>query len=145
MTEINYRGGAPAVNALLAGEIDLLPADIGAVLPFIVSGKLTALAVADAHRALQLPEVPTVQEAGLPANVAVNVWGLYAPAATPSAVVERIAAATAQALSTPDAKAALARLGMTAEASTPAAFEALNRTQTLQWAPVAKASGVRIN
>ncbi|WP_137920990.1 tripartite tricarboxylate transporter substrate binding protein [Hydrogenophaga sp. 2FB] len=145
LTEVPYKGGAPAVNALLSGEIDVLTADIGAVLPFVQSGRLTALAVADRSRSPFLPQVPTLTELGVADIDGVNVFGLYAPARTPRDVLTRIARASADVLQQQEVKDIFAKLGMTAEASTPEQFEAINRAQTERWAPIARASGVRIN
>jgi len=145
LTEIPYKGGAPTVNALLAGEVDCMIADLGAVLPQIQSGKLTALATAYRRRSPFLPQVPTLGELGLPDIDGVNVFGLYAPARTPAEVVDRIAKASAEILKQQEVRDIFAKQGMTAESSTPDEFEALNRSHTERWAPIARASGVRIN
>lgn len=145
LMDVAYRGGAPTVNALLSGEVDLMTADLGAVLPHIQSGKVLALAVADSRRAPQLPDVPTVKEAGLPALEAVNIWGIYAHSGVPTPIIQRLSTQVATLLKKPELQEAFARLGMQAEASTPEAFDALTKAQTAYWSPVAKASGVRVN
>ncbi|WP_288251462.1 tripartite tricarboxylate transporter substrate binding protein [uncultured Hydrogenophaga sp.] len=145
LTEVPYRGGAPAVTALLSGEIDFMVADAGAVMPYIQAGKLTVLAVADSRRLPFLPLVPTAPEAGFPNLVAVNVYGLYAPAGTPKPVIDRVAHTVDAILKQADVQEVIAKLGMVAQSSTPEAFETLHREQTLLWAPLAKASGVRVN
>ena len=145
LTEVPYRGGGPAVTALLSGEIDFMVADAGAVMSYLQAGKLTALAVADSHRLPFLPSVPTATEAGFPNLVAVNVYGLYAPAGTPKPVIERVASTVDAILKQADLQDVITKLGMVAESSTPEAFEKLHREQTLLWAPLAKASGVRVN
>lgn len=145
MTEVPYKGGAPAVNALLAGDIDFLAADVVAVLPFIEAGKLTAVAVTGPGRIPALPNVPTTAELGYPGVLAVNEFGLYAPAATPRAVVDKLSAAVIAALKLPDVQDTMNRQGVAMAGSTPAAFEAVNRDAVVRWGPLARASGLRLN
>ena len=145
LTEVPYKGASPAVTALLGGEVDVMSADFGAVLAMIQAGKLVPLAVVSPTRLAQLPNVPTAVEAGYPNLVAVNTYGLFAPAATPKDVVARLNAAVADALRSADLKEQLAKLGMQAESSSAAAFEAFLREETAKWSPFAKASGVRLN
>lgn len=145
LTEVPYRGGAPAVTALLGGEVQIVIADLGAVMPQLQAGKMQALAVATAARVPELPNVPTMVEAGLPKLVAVNVWGLFAPAGTPREIVTKLAGLSAQGLNAPETREQFAKQGMLIETSTPEAFEALLREHTLLWAPIAKTSGLRLN
>ncbi|MBH2010638.1 MAG: fumarylacetoacetase, partial [Xanthomonadaceae bacterium] len=140
LTEVSYKGGAPTVNALLGGEIDIMTADIGSVMAQLQGGKLLALAVADNQRLPTLPNVPTTREAGYPNIVAINVYGLYAPAGTPRAIVARIAEVAATVLRQPEVQEIFAKQGVFAESSTPETFETLNREQTKRWGTVAKAS-----
>jgi tripartite-type tricarboxylate transporter receptor subunit TctC len=145
LTEVPYKGGAPAVNAVMAGEVELMSADIGAVLPQIQAGRLVALATASPKRLPQLPQLPTTAESGYPQLLAVNVYGLFAPAGTPKDIVSKLSAAVAQALRSPEAREQLGKLGMVPETSSPEAFESYLQQETARWAPVAKASGVRLN
>lgn len=145
LSEIPYKGGAPAALAVAAGEVDLMTADIGAVLPQIQGGRIVPLAVGAPQRLAMLPQVPTAIEAGYPNLVAVNVYGLFGPANLPKDVVTRINALATEAMRAPDVIAQVAKIGMVPETSTPEAFEAYLREQTAKWAPVAKASGVRFN
>jgi len=143
--DIPYRGGAPAVTALMAGEIDLLTADLGAVLSMEEAGKLKVLAVADTQRSPLLPRVPTTSEQGFPNVVGVNVYGVFAPAGTPAPILRKIADALVRITAEPDLKEQFAKLGLQPDNRGPEAFESFLQAQTAQWAPIAKASGVRIN
>jgi len=143
--DIPYRGGGPAVTALMAGEIDMLTADLGAVLAMEEAGKLKVLAVADTQRSALLPKVPTTSEQGFPNVVAVNVYGVFAPAGTPKPVLRKLADSLGQITAQPELKEQFAKLGLQPDHRGPEAFESFLRAQTTQWAPIAKASGVRIN
>lgn len=145
LSEIPYKGGAPAAQAVLAGEVDLMTADIGAVLAQVQAGRIVPLAVGTPSRLPMLPQVPTAVESGYSNLVAVNVYGLFGPSALPRELVQRIQSLAADALRAPDVVAALAKIGMVPESSTPEAFEALLREQTDKWAPLAKASGIKLN
>ncbi|HWH85127.1 MAG TPA: tripartite tricarboxylate transporter substrate binding protein [Burkholderiaceae bacterium] len=145
LNEVPYKGGAPAANAVMAGEVDLMTADIGAVLPQIQGGRIVAVAAGSAQRLPMLPLVPTATEAGFPSIVAVNVYGLFAPAGTPKELVARINTLAADAIRSTEVREQLLKLGMMVETSTPEAFETYLREQTVIWSPLAKASGVRLN
>ncbi|UUX95009.1 hypothetical protein LRS07_17440 [Aquabacterium sp. J223] len=120
-------------------------ADIGAVLGQAQAGRVVVLATATSKRLPVLPQVPTTTEAGLPNIVAVNVYGLFAPAGTPRDLVARLNALAVEAMQAPEVRENIAKVGMQAETSSPEAFETYLREQTQKWAPLAKASGVRLN
>src|SRR4030095_2280725 len=104
MRAVPYKGGGPASNALLAGEVDLMFEQTGAALPSIQAGKIRPLAVTSATRLASLPQVPTFTELGLP-QVAVSNWmGYVAPKGTPPAVVAKLHAALAKVIATPEIK-----------------------------------------
>lgn len=145
LTEVPYKGGAPAMNAVTAGEVDLMTADIGAVIAQVQAGRLVAVATGSPQRLPMLPQVPTAAESGFPNLVAVNVYGLFAPAGTPRDVVAKLNAAVVDALKAPETREQLAKLGMLAETSSVDAFEGYLREQTAKWSPLAKASGYRLN
>jgi len=145
LNEVPYKGGAPAVNAVVSGEVELMTADIGAVMSQIQAGKLLPLAVGSPKRLPLLPNVPTAIEAGYPNLVAVNVYGLFAPAGTPKDLVAKLNAAATEALKAEDLQAQLARLGMLPSGGSVEAFETFLREQTDKWSPLAKSSGVRLN
>lgn len=144
VVDVPFRGGAPAVQALMAGDIDLLMADVAAVIPQIQGGKIVGLAVTDTKRAKELPNVPSVVESGYPSLVAVNAYCLFAPAKTPKDIVAKIQKAVASALATPELKSQFEKSGMQAVGSTSEDLEKLLQAQTTKWTPLARALGVRI-
>jgi tripartite-type tricarboxylate transporter receptor subunit TctC len=115
------------------------------VLPQIQAGRLVALATASPKRLAQLPQLPTTVESGYPQLLAVNVYGLFAPAGTPKDVIAKLTSAVSHAMRSPEAREQLGKLGMVPETSTPEAFESYLQQETARWAPTAKASGVRLN
>jgi tripartite-type tricarboxylate transporter receptor subunit TctC len=108
---IPYKGGGPAVTAMLSGEVDMLFNNPGALLPHIQSGRLRALAVAGPVRSAFIPDLPTFAEAGLPQVESGSAFGLAVPAGTPPGTVKVIAAALAGVVARPDFKERLAGLG----------------------------------
>ena len=111
MTHVPYKGSAPALQDLIAGQVQLMFDNLPPSLPQIKAGKLRALAVTSAARAPALPDVPTVAEAGLPGFEASSWFGLLAPAGTPPAIVAKLNAEIAKWLATPEAKEKLAKQG----------------------------------
>lgn len=140
LNEIPYRGGAPAALAVRAGEVAVMSADVGAVLPFVRSGELVALATASARRLPQLPEVPTVAEAGYGSLEATNVYALFAPTGLPSALLQRLHQRVEEALRRPELAEPLRLVGMVPRVATPAAFEAELREQERRLEPLARAA-----
>lgn len=118
---VPYRGAAPALTDLLGGQIDFL-FDPGISIQHVKTGKLRMLAVASLKRAPQMPEVPTLDELGLKGFDADAVFGLYAPAGTRPAVIQRINAEVNRALALPAVRATIETLGNVPEPLTPAAF-----------------------
>ena len=143
--DIPFRGGAPAVTALLAGEIDFLSADIAAVMPQIQANKLVGLAVTSPKRHEAIRDVPSVLELGQANLVALNVYGLQVPAGTPAAIIAQLAQAVAKALTDPNLKAQFATLGVQPGSTSPAEFERFLVEQSAKWQPLARALGVRVN
>ena len=145
IVDVPFRGGAPAVQALMSGEIDYLTADVAAVIPLIQSKKLVGLAVASDKRVKELPDVPSVVEAGFPGLIAINAYCLFAPAKTPRDLVMKIQKAVAAALAGPEIRSQFEKSGMQAVGSTPDELEKLLADQTAKWTPLARALGVRIS
>ena len=139
LNEIPYRGGAPAALAVRAGEVAVMSADIGAVLPFVRAGELVALATASSRRLAELPGVPTLAEAGLGELEAANVYALFAPAGLPPATLERLHERVQAAMRKPEVAEPLRRAGMSPRVAAPAAFEAELREQERRLAPLARA------
>lgn len=130
---VPYKGTGPALNDLVGGQVlvdfDALPA----VLPFVKAGRLRALAVAGKSRLPQLPDLPTMAEAGYP-DVEISAWhGLLAPAGTPPDVIDTINRTLAAELRTPAARAKLHELGAEVVAGTPAEMGAFLRDETQRW------------
>ena len=140
LNEIPYRGGAPAALAVRAGEVAMMSADVGAVLPFVRAGELVALATASARRLPQLPEVPTVAEAGFGDLEALNVYALFAPAGLPAEALRQLHARVAAAMLKPQLDEPLRVIGMVPRVASPAAFEAELREQERRLEPVARAA-----
>jgi tripartite-type tricarboxylate transporter receptor subunit TctC len=145
IVNVPFRGGAPAVQALMAGEIDIMTADVAAVIPQIQAKKLIGLAVTSAKRVKELPDVQSVVEAGYPSLIAVNAYCLFAPAQTPRDVVNTLQKAVASALAAPELRSQFEKSGMQAVGSTPQELEKLLQEQTAKWTPLARALGVRLD
>ena len=141
LVHIPYRGGAPALNDLLAGQVDVMFLNQDAVLPHLRSGRLLALAITSSARHPLLPEVPTVAEAGFPGFEATAWAGLSAPRGTPAAVVARLQAAALQALHGP-VKAKQEALGALVVGSAPDDYAAFVRSETRKWARVIQAASI---
>lgn len=144
IVHVPYKGGGPAVIALLGGEVSMLLSSIGTTLPHIKAGKIRALAVTGAQRASAMPDAPTVAET-IPGYEVSSWYAVLAPAKTPPAIVARLQAEIAKALNTQDLKTRLASDGNDAVASTPEAFGEYLKEETIKWAKVIKASGARVD
>jgi tripartite-type tricarboxylate transporter receptor subunit TctC len=143
---IPYRGGAPALQDLIAGNIDLNCDHAANSLPQYRNGNVKAYAVMAKQRWFAAPDVPTTDEAGVP-GVYVATWhGLWVPKGTPAAVVARIDAAAQAAMADPATRARIADLGMDLPANElrmPAAFAAYHRAEVEKWHPIVKAAGIK--
>jgi tripartite-type tricarboxylate transporter receptor subunit TctC len=133
----NYTGGAEALVDLIGKRIDLYFGTVTTVLPAVQDGSITALAVLGKERAPELPDVPTIAEAGYPAAEATIWWGLFGPAGMPDAVVEKINADVATVMATPEAGDFLAKQGAAASTTSVAAFEALVASELKLWKDLA--------
>ena len=143
MLHIPYRGTAPSVTDVLAGQVDCTFTGAPAVIPHVRSGRLRALAVSSPLRLPQLPDVPTVAESGLAGFEADQWYGLVAPAGTPAAVVARLNAEVNKALALPDVAQQLAVEGAVPAPTTPQAFGDLIRREIPRWAEVVRAGNVK--
>jgi tripartite-type tricarboxylate transporter receptor subunit TctC len=144
ITQIVYKGGAPAVADLMGGHVDLMFDVLPSSLPHVKSGRLKAIGITIAHRSTLLPEVPTIAESGLPGYQAVTWNGLLAPAATPRDIGEKLAAELAQVLRTPDMKARFAAIGTETASNTPEQFRTFLREETVKWSKVIKDAGIKL-
>ncbi len=144
MAHVPYKGAAPALANLMAGEVSVMFAEMIAVTPQLKSGKLRALAVTTAARSVFVPDLPTISETGL-AGYDVAVWyGLLAPAGTPKSVIARLNTEVVAALNSPEIKEQFTRSGSATAASTPAAFDAVIRRDFDMWARVIKGAGIKL-
>ncbi len=144
---VPYRGAAPAMQDLVAGQIDLrFAAEASQSLPYLRDGKIKAFAVLGAARWSPAPEIPSVDEAGLP-GLHLSLWnGLWAPSATPADIVARLNAAVGAALADATVQQRVADLGQllpAAEQRTPAALGAFHRAEIERWWPIIKAANIK--
>lgn len=143
VTLVPFPGAAPAVTALLGQQVDYMIDNLPSSMPHIRSGKFRALAITSATRSAQLPEVPTMTEAGVPMQV--TAWfGLLAPAGTPDAVVERIQQSARRAMQTAEVHQRFADLGGVPGGETPAEYDAFIAQERKSWAQIVKAAGLSL-
>jgi tripartite-type tricarboxylate transporter receptor subunit TctC len=142
LVHVPYLGGAPALKALLSGQVPLLFINQDAVLPFAGNGRVALLAVTSPSRNSLLPRVPTVAESGFPGFEATTWVGLSAPRHTPPATVDLIHAAALEAMDGP-MRARLEATGTHVVASSPAQYGAFVRSETAKWAAVIRAARIR--
>jgi len=142
---IPYKGSAPAVTDLLAGQVNMMFDNIPSSLPHIKAGKLRALATTGAQRDPTLPELPTIAEAGVPGYES-GVWfGLMAPAGTPKDVIARVNAEAVKGAKSPDFIKRMTDLGYHILAGSPEQMAEMNRAEMARWAPIVKASGAKVD
>jgi tripartite-type tricarboxylate transporter receptor subunit TctC len=142
LVHIPYKGTAPAVTDLIGGQVGAMFVNTLTAKPHVDSGRLRALAVTGSKRSSALPGVPTVAESGVPGYVAVQWYGLLAPAGTPAAVITRIHDEAVKALQTDEVKQKLAADGAEPVGSTPAEFAKLIRDDLEKWTRVARAAKI---
>ena len=145
MTHIPYRGSAPAVADLLAGQVDLMFDNLPSALPHIKAGKLRALGVTSAARSAALPDVPTIAEAGVPGYEASSWFGLVAPAGTPAPIVAKLQQTIAKSFGNPQVRERLQGQGAEPVGNPPEAFARYIQDEIAKWAKVVKASGARVD
>lgn len=143
MVHVPYKGGAPAVTALLGGQVQLNFATLPSVLPHVRANRLRALGVTTAKRSPAAPDVPTIAEAGVPGYDHAPWNGMLAPARTPKAVIARLHAVVAKAADTQDMRNVLAQEGAEPVGNSPEAFGTIIREETAKWAKVIRAAGIR--
>ncbi len=145
MNHIPYKGAGPAMQDLLAGQVDLMFDGMGSSAPQIRGGKLRPLAVTTTTRSPAFPDVPTVQEAGVPGYEVTTWYGLWAPAGTPPDIVNKLQAEVTKALLKQDIKEIWAAQGASSGGNTPEQFTVFIRKEVVKWAKVVKDSGARID
>ena len=139
---IPYKGTSPAVSDLLAGQVSGVFANALEAMPLIVSGKVRALAVSGQRRIDSLPQVPTVQEAGVANYLSIQWYGLLAPAGTPAPIIDRLHHSVVKGLKSKTIKDKLVSDGAEAVGNTPQEFAQLIKSEMEKWSKVAKAAGI---
>lgn len=143
VTLIPYSGAAPAVTALLAGQVDYMIDNLPSSMPHIKSGKFRALAITSKERSAQLPDVPTMTEVGLPMQV--TAWfGLLAPAGTPDSIVQKLQQSAKRAMQAPDVRERFTELGGVPGGETPAEYDAFIAQERKSWAQIVKTAGISL-
>ncbi len=145
MVHVPYKGGAPAMIDLLAGQIQLIFSSAPTAVPQVKAGRIRALAVTTARRSVVLPELPTVAEAGLPGFEADNWYGIVTTMKTPRPIIDRLNAELVRALESPDVKQLLLTQGLEVRTSTPQEFGSYMRSEFDKWAKVIKTAGIVAN
>ena len=143
LTPIYYKGTAPALTDLLAGQIPVMFVSNISALPHVKAAKLKALGVTGAQRTPLAPDIPTIAESGLAGYEAYGWYGIAAPARTPGAVIARLQAEVARIAQSPAMKARLAAQGLELVGNSPAEFEAFIRAEIDKWRAVLKAAGIK--
>ena len=144
MTHIPYRGTALAVADLVAGQVTMVFGDPVSVLPHMNAGTLRALAVTSPQRSPVAPQVPTMAEGGFPDVEAVAWHGIFAPARTPTAIIDKLHAEIVRALQNPDIKELLSKQAMQPVGDTPQEFAAFMRREHEKWSRVISAANIRV-
>jgi tripartite-type tricarboxylate transporter receptor subunit TctC len=144
MAHIPYKGSAPAVTAMIGGEIDALFDNVPNVVQHIKAGRMKVIGVSGLQRSTLLPDTPTVAEAGVP-GFEVNVWfGMQVPAGTPKAVVDKLNRDIVTLLKEPDVVQRFRNQGVEVAASTPEQFGALVRSEITKWTQLIREANIRI-
>ena len=145
LTNIPYKGSAPATTDLISGQVSVGFPGIAIALPHSRVGRLRALAVTSAQRSPQMPDVPSIAEAGV-SGYAATLWlGLAAPQGTPKVIIERLNAEITKVLQSPDVRNGFRSAGTDVVASTPEAFGDFIRSEYAKWVRVVQESGAQVN
>ncbi len=145
LTHVPYKGGAPAVGAVIAGEVQMAIESPPPIVPQVKAGKLRALGAARATRSPLLPDVPTVSEAGLPGFEVGSWYGFHAPAGTPKLIIDKLHAEMVKAMKTPELREKFSNVGAETIANTPAEYGAFVQAELKKWSKVVRSTGVKID
>ena len=143
MLHIPYKGGGPALTAVLGGESDLSVLSSNAVMPYVNGGRMRALAISSPKRMSMLPQIPTVAESGVPGYDFASWVGLLVPASTPAALVNTINSIVVKASRAPDLVERYTKDATDVAANSPAEFKTFIQSEAKRWAKVVKDSGMR--
>jgi len=144
MTHIPYRGGAPAINDLIPGRVDVIFDNMPSILQHAKSGSVRALAVSTKERVSVVPEIPTIAESGVPGFDVFSWFGFFVPARTPREIIARINADTNAALAYASVKSRFEELGAVPKGSTPAELAAFLQSEIAKWGPVIRDAKIRV-
>ena len=144
MTHIPYRGGAPAINDLIPGRVDVIFDNMPSILSHVKAGSLRGLAVTTKDRVAVVADIPTIAESGVPGFDVFSWFGFFVPAKTPPAIVARINADTNAALAHASVKPRFEELGATPKGSTPAELAAFLKSEIDKWGPVIQEAKIRV-
>jgi tripartite-type tricarboxylate transporter receptor subunit TctC len=142
IVHVPYKGAGPALTDLVGGQVQIMFTGVSSTLPYVKSGRLKALGVSSEKRLAILPEVPTIGE-GIGGYEVLTWYGVFAPARTPPAIIDKLNATLARIFATADARERLAALGADPVTMSPAQFAAAVRKELAKWAKVIKDSGAR--
>jgi len=145
MLHVPYKGDTEMLADLVGGRISLAFGTGVAYLPYVKRGQLKAIAVADAQRTKLVPDLPTIDEAGVPGFNAIQYFGLLAPAGTPDYIIQRLQKESNEILNLPNVKEKMVALGLEVVGSTPTEFSLLLKDDYAKWGKIIKASGTTIN
>jgi tripartite-type tricarboxylate transporter receptor subunit TctC len=145
MLHVPYKGGAPAVSAVMSGEAQMTFNVITGTLPHVRSGKLRAIAVSSAKRAEVAPEIPTVEESGVPRFEVIAWYNMFAPARTPRSIVNRLNAELNRMLLQPDVRERFRTLGVTPLSGTPEDLGNLLKSEIARYAKLINEAGIRLD
>ena len=144
VVHVPYKGTPPAITGLIAGQTQMMFANTLSVLPQVRSGRLRALAISSAKRSAAAPELPTVAESGVPGFEAGTWFGLFAPAGTPRAIVQRLSAETVRIVQQPDMKERLLGQGADPIGMPMEEFRPYVKSELAKWSKVVQAVGVKL-
>jgi tripartite-type tricarboxylate transporter receptor subunit TctC len=145
MTHVPYKGSAPAIADLVAGRVQMMMDVVPTALPLVKGGQLRALAVTGSRRLPDLPDVPTIAEAGFPSADLVTWWGVFGPAGMPASTLSTLNAAIGRTASSPAFAARIAALGGEAASGSAAEFDALVRADLVRFATIVRDAGIRVD
>ena len=145
LQHVPYKGGAPATNAILSGEIDLIFGEPAPLLPHVKGGKLRALAVTSAKRSPGVPDLPTIAEVAVPGYEVTSWNGFLVPAGTPDAAIKRLNASFNKVLADPAMRERLIQMGYEPVGGAPELFSKHIAEETKKWGPIIKGSGLEMN
>ncbi len=145
MQHIPYKGSPPALQDVVGGQVTMTFDNITTALPLAKAGKLRALAVTTATRSAVAPDVPTLAESGLPGYEIGSWQGVFAPAGTPPAIVQRLNAEIVKILNQPDVRQRLVALGAEPAPNTPEEFAAMVKSEVAKWGDVVRRSGAKVD